>query len=256
MKKTLIVLSVLCSIYTTNAQTKGKAPLKPTGAKLAATKPLLMKNLSDSFSYAVGYAVASNMKSQNVRRLNTTIMQRAIDDVYKNTPPLINPAVLNGVLQRQSQLFAEEKQKEDKANETVERAKAATEIAKGEAFLAENKKRKEVITLPSGLQYEVIKKSDSAGAKPKLNDVVTVNYIGSLIDGKEFENSYKSQPASFQVSGVIPGWTEALQLMTVGDKWKVYVPTELAYYLYPRDPSVIPPGAALIFEISLEGIKK
>jgi FKBP-type peptidyl-prolyl cis-trans isomerase FklB len=182
-------------------------------------------------------------------------MQRAIDDVYKNIPPLIAPAQLNSVLQRQSAVFSEEKRKEDKVNEGAERAKAATEIAKGEAFLAENKKRKEIITLPSGLQYEILKKSDSAGARPTQNDVVTVNYIGSLVDGSVFENSYNSKPATFQVMGVIPGWTEALQLMTVGEKWKLYIPTELAYYLNPRDPSVIPPGAALIFEISLEGIK-
>jgi FKBP-type peptidyl-prolyl cis-trans isomerase len=136
------------------------------------------------------------------------------------------------------------------------KASSAAEIAKGVAFLDANKKRKEVTTLPDGLQYEVLKASGNPTVKPKLTDTVVVNYVGTLVDGHEFESSYKrGEPATFQITGVIKGWTEILQLMSPGDKWKVYIPTELAYYLNPRDPNVIPPGAALIFEIALEAIK-
>ncbi len=237
----------VATFFNATAQNKGKVIAKPAAVKPVVAKGVF-KNLLDSFSYAVGFAVANNMKSQGVNSLNTVIMQKAIDDFYKGKQPLIASDKINDVLQRQSQLFA-------KSKEDAVRGSAAGEIAKGRAFLEANKLRKEVITLPSGLQYEVIKKADSATAKPLSTDNVTVNYIGTSIDGKEFENSYKSgRPATFQVTGVITGWTEILQLMSVGDKWKVYIPTEMAYNLNPRDPGVIAPGAALVFEIALEAI--
>jgi len=251
MKKVLVGIIILSAFFDAAAQKKTKVVAKPVVVKSP------FKNLSDSFSYAAGYAVASNMKTQNVRRINTLLMQKAIDDVYKNRPLLIDAASMNDVLQRQSQVFADEKMKDDKIKEAGVKVAAAAEITKGEAFLNENKKRKEVITLPSGLQYEVIVKApDSATLKPRIIDTVVVNYIGTLIDGKEFENSYKrGQPATYQVTGFIKGWIEILQLMRVGDKWKVYIPTEMAYYLSPRDPNLIAPGAALVFELTLEGIK-
>jgi FKBP-type peptidyl-prolyl cis-trans isomerase len=125
----------------------------------------------------------------------------------------------------------------------------------GEAFLAANAKRPGVITLPDGLQYEVIKKSDSVSASPTLQDTVVTNYKGTLIDGTEFDNSYKrGQPLTLPVGGVIKGWTEALQLMHVGDKWKIYIPSELAYGDRGAGQA-IPGGAALVFEMELIGIK-
>jgi FKBP-type peptidyl-prolyl cis-trans isomerase FklB len=124
----------------------------------------------------------------------------------------------------------------------------------GEAFLAENKKKEGVITLPSGLQYKVIKAG--TGKKPKATDTVTVHYQGTLTDGKEFDSSYRrGQPVTFPVNGVIPGWTEALQLMEEGAKWQVFIPSSLAYgdRGAGRD---IGPHATLIFEIELVSIQE
>jgi len=123
----------------------------------------------------------------------------------------------------------------------------------GEVFLAENKKKKGVITLPSGLQYQVIK--EGTGKIPKATDTVTTHYRGTLIDGTEFDSSYKrGEPASFPVNGVIKGWTEALQLMKVGSKWQLFIPSNLAYG--PQGAGqAIGPNATLIFEIELLSIK-
>jgi FKBP-type peptidyl-prolyl cis-trans isomerase FklB len=124
----------------------------------------------------------------------------------------------------------------------------------GEAFLAENKKKEGVKTLPSGVQYKVIKAG--TGKKPKLTDTVTVHYRGTLIDGTEFDSSYKrGQPASFQVSGVIPGWTEALQLMGEGAKWQLFVPSNLAYGERGTG-GPIGPNATLIFEVELISVQE
>jgi FKBP-type peptidyl-prolyl cis-trans isomerase len=247
MKKVVVCMLTVATFFYAAAQNKSKTIAKSTAVKPVAAKGMF-KNLLDSFSYAAGYNVASNMKGQGIVNINPTIMQKAIDDVFKNRKSALGEQEINSCLQNQLQIFA--KMKEESAKKG-----AAAEIAKGVAFLEANKKRSGVITLPSGLQYEILKKADSATAKPLPTDNVTVNYMGTLIDGREFDNSFKrGQPATFGVSGVIRGWTEILQLMSVGDKWKVYIPTELAYNLSPRDPNTIPPGAALIFEITLEGI--
>ncbi|MGF2411672.1 FKBP-type peptidyl-prolyl cis-trans isomerase [Ferruginibacter sp.] len=240
MKKVFVLTMALGAFFYGSAQ-KTKVVAKPA-AKPAVAKAAF-KNLIDSFSYAAGYNVANNMKAQKISRINPVIMQKAIDDVYKGKQPMLTVEQMNVCMQKQIDDFS--------------KASSAAEIAKGVAFLDANKKRKEVTTLPSGLQYEVLASApDSAVIKPRTIDTVVVNYAGTLIDGREFDNSYKrGQPAIFQVTGVIRGWIEILQMMRVGDKWKVYIPTELAYYLNPRDPNQIPPGAALIFEITLEGIK-
>jgi FKBP-type peptidyl-prolyl cis-trans isomerase FklB len=135
----------------------------------------------------------------------------------------------------------------------MENAKAVPTKEEGEAFLAKNKNESGVQVLPSGLQYKVLK--SGSGKSPTAADSVTVHYRGKLIDGKEFDSSYKrEQPATFPVGGVIRGWTEALQLMKVGDKWMLYIPSNLAY----GDSAVggvIPAGATLIFEVELLAIK-
>ena len=124
----------------------------------------------------------------------------------------------------------------------------------GEAFLASNKSKPNVVTLPDGLQYKVIKEGD--GRKPGLNDTVTVHYSGTLIDGSEFDSSYKrGQPATFPVSGVIPGWTEALQLMKAGSVWELYIPSNLAYGANGAPP-VIGPNQVLIFKVELLSVNK
>ena len=123
----------------------------------------------------------------------------------------------------------------------------------GEAFLAENKKKDGIVTTDSGLQYKIIKSGD--GPSPKPEDTVTTHYRGTLIDGREFDSSHKrGQPASFPVKGVIKGWTQALLMMKVGDKWELYVPPELAYGDQQRG-EVIEPNSTLVFEIELLEIK-
>lgn len=138
----------------------------------------------------------------------------------------------------------------------AQQAKAHSEGAsarkEGEAFLAANKTKEGVQTLPDGLQYKVLQQG--SGPKPTANDTVTVNYRGTLIDGKEFDSSYKrGQPISFPVSGVIKGWTEALQLMPVGSKWQLYIPSDLAYGDQGAGAD-IGPGQTLIFDVELLGI--
>jgi len=123
----------------------------------------------------------------------------------------------------------------------------------GEAFLKKNKKNKGIVTLPDGLQYKIIKQGK--GKKPTDTDVVSVNYAGTFIDGKEFDSSYKRhEPATFPVGGVIPGWTEALQLMPVGSTWMLYIPSDLAYG-EQGNPPAIPANKMLIFKVELLGIK-
>ncbi len=230
------ILLLFISIDNAAAQVKPKPKFTPPVIKPA------FRNLSDSFSYSIGYNIANNLKGQGIKQLNLDVVKKAMDEAYKNKPSLITADLMNTVMQKQMEVF----QKEG----------AQAEIARGRAFLAANKKRNEITTLPSGLQYEVLVKKDSSNNHPKDVDTVVVNYIGTLINGTEFENSFKAgTPATFKVNQVIAGWTEALRLMTPGDKWKIYIPTEMAYYLYPRDPRVIPAGAALVFVIQLEDIK-
>jgi FKBP-type peptidyl-prolyl cis-trans isomerase FklB len=139
-----------------------------------------------------------------------------------------------------------------KQQEKMQQA-GATNKKEGDAFLAANKSKEGVVTLPSGLQYKIL--TAGTGPKPKSSDSVVCNYKGTLIDGKEFDSSYKrGQPATFPVAGVIKGWTEALQLMPVGSKWQLFVPSDLAYAERGSGPD-IGPNATLIFEVELLSIQ-
>ncbi len=238
MKKNLLSTIVLC-VASVSVFAQGGAKPKPA----PKTKPAspLMKNLIDSFSYAAGVNVATNMKAQGITSLNATAMQRGIEDVFRNQKQLLTPEQNNACMQKQMDIFYAAKDAE---------AKAA-----GTAFLENNKKRKGVIVLPDGLQYEVVRNGDVNGVSPKLVDTVEVNYIGRHIDGNEFENSYKNgQPAVFQVTGVIKGWVEVLLLMKPGDHWKIYIPSELAYGA-AGNGTVIPPNSVLVFDIILEKVR-
>ena len=240
MKKVLFSsLILLISSVTVTGQNGNKTAAKTTTK--AKPAPPVFKNLLDSFSYVAGINVANNMKAQGISRLNSTMMQKGIEDAFKDNTPLISTEAGGSCMQKQLDIFATEK--------------SAVAKAKGIAFLEANKKRKEVITLPSGLQYEVIKNGDANSPTAKTVDTVVVNYRVALFDGDDIENSFKSgQPAVFPVTGVIKGWVEVLQLMRKGDHWKVYVPSELAYGDAGNGPS-IPPHSTLKFEISLEEIR-
>ena len=246
--KQLVVcfIGLLSFAGSANAQAK-KAPVKtPVRAIVPAAIP--MKNLLDSFSYAVGINIASNMKQQGISKLNTSLVQRALDDAYNNRTKLMTDEKCAATLQEQIAVFQQAKAGEDMK-------KSAGEKAKGQAFLAANKKRPGVIALADGLQYEVITAGDPGGIKPTAADTVVVHYAGTLTDGTKFDNSYdRGEPATFPVGGVIRGWTEILQLMTKGSKWKVYIPSELAYGDRGAG-AAIPPGATLVFEINLLDIK-
>lgn len=202
---------------------------------------VVLKNHNDSFSYATGMSIAGYLKTNGVKEVNGEILLKAINDELKNIPTPMTAEVAQKCFQDEMGKLA--KQKTD------------VEKERGMAFLAQNKSRKEIITLPDGLQYEIMEAGEATGPKPKAIDTVVVHYVGTLIDGQEFDNSVKrGQPATFPVGGVIKGWTEILQLMTKGAKWKVYIPSELAYGERGAGGS-IPPNSVLVFEVNLIDIK-
>jgi FKBP-type peptidyl-prolyl cis-trans isomerase len=206
-----------------------KKPVKPTAPSV---KPL--KNLVDSASYAIGISVANFYKEQGIGKINSDVVAKAINDVINNKKVLLDNEAANSVMMRYMN--------------QAQASKAQPTIIEGEKFLAANKTKAGVITTASGLQYEVI--TQGTGPKPTADDTVICNYKGTLIDGTEFDNSYKrGAPVKFTVGGVIRGWTEALQLMNVGSKYKLYVPYQLAYGT--NEVGHIPPGSTLIFEVEL-----
>jgi FKBP-type peptidyl-prolyl cis-trans isomerase FklB len=244
MKKTaLCLMAVVTVTFGANAQTKpvAKKPLaKPAVSKTVIPAPILKTGL-DSFSYAVGVNIATSMKEQGITSVNGSLLQKAIDDVLKNKQTALTMDQCNNTLQQKLQEFAQKK--------------SSVQKAKGEAFLAANKTKPGVISLANGLQYQVLKAGEANGLKPTAIDTVVVHYTGTLIDGTKFDASVdRGEPATFPVGGVIRGWTEILQLMTKGAKWKVAIPSDLAYGDRGAG-GAIAPGAALIFEIELLDIK-
>ena len=205
----------------------------------------MLKNEKDKVSYSIGLNIGSNFKSQSVD-INPDILIKGIKDAISGSKPLMTEKEI----QETMTVF----QKEITAKQ-AERTKSLAETNKkeGEAFLAANKGKDGVKTTSSGLQYKIIK--DGNGQTPKATDTVTVNYSGTLIDGTEFDSSYKrGEPASFPLNGVIPGWTEALQMMKVGSKWQLFLPPAIAYGERGQG-RVIGPNAALIFEVELLSVK-
>jgi FKBP-type peptidyl-prolyl cis-trans isomerase FklB len=241
MKKILLGISLLTIVaINANAQTAKKKTVTKKTTTIAKPAGIVFKDSDDSFSYAIGLNLASDLKHRDITKLNTELMKKGLDDGMKGNPASLTDAQVNQTIQQRL------KQAMDN--------KLNVEKAKGEAFLATNGKRAGVITLPSGVQYEVVTKSDST-VSPTEKDTVVANYAGTLIDGTEFDNSYKrNQPITIPVNGVIKGWTEVLQLMHVGDKFKVYIPSSMAYGDRGAG-GTIPGGATLIFEVELLGIK-
>jgi FKBP-type peptidyl-prolyl cis-trans isomerase FklB len=224
-----------------------KKALPPANAKAPATQPL--KSLLDSSSYAIGYNVAGNIERQQFGTVNVALVCRALEAASNKKPTLLNSDSSNQIVQKHMQTLYEKLQAS--ANQKVN-----AEKAKGDAFLEANKKRPGVITTASGLQYEVLRRGDSTSAKPKPADKFVAHYAGTLIDGTEFDNSYKrGTPLTLGVTQVIPGWTEALQLMHIGDKFKIYLPSSLGYGDRGAGAG-IPGGATLVFEMELLGIEK
>ncbi len=211
-----------------------------------STNTPVFTNDFDKMSYALGVNLAANLKSQGFDSINPVLFAEALDNAMKSKALKMTPAecsaFLNDFYGKMQQAKAEQ-----------EKAKYADNIKAGEDFLSKNKLQKGVVTLPSGLQYMVLKAG--TGEKPKPTDKVKTHYHGTLLDGTVFDSSVdRGQPISFGVNQVIKGWTEALQLMPVGAKWKLFIPYNLAYG--DRSAGKIPPYSTLIFEVELIGIEK
>lgn len=204
-----------------------------------ATQTIALKTLADSASYALGLNIAGSL-NKDMGDINTTLLIKAMQDAFAKKPALLDEDVCYTVLNTYSQKMQESKYK--------------AALDEGNIFLADNKKKAGVITTASGLQYEIITQGN--GEKPTLKDTVVCHYRGTLLDGTEFDASYnRGEPLTIPIEGVIKGWTEGLQLMPKGAKYKFYIPQELAYGLRGAPPT-IPGGSALIFEIELLDVIK
>ncbi len=189
----------------------------------------------DKISYALGISMAGNLQNAGFKDLNIEELTRGISDIINGKKPDMPPEEAQQLL---NQHFAKLQEAVDKKNKEI-----------GEGFLAENGKQEGVITTASGLQYIVIQEGN--GPKPKETDTVRCHYEGRLIDGTVFDSSYRrNQPAEFPVSQVIAGWVEALQLMSTGSKWRLFIPSDLAYGEHGAG-DVIRPHSALIFDVEL-----
>ncbi len=187
-------------------------------------------------SYCVGMSIAGSLLEQNLSGIDTSVLAEAISDAFEGKEMKYTPEMANTIIQNYLQVATEQEFAQNKSL--------------GEAFLHENSVKEGVHSTATGLQYEVITAGD--GAKPAATDTVTVHYHGTLTDGTVFDSSvHRGQPATFGVSQVIPGWTEALQLMSVGSKYRLYIPQELAYGAHPHPGGPIKPYSALIFDVEL-----
>ena len=217
------------------------------GAATGATKPEAppLVTPKDKLSYALGMNVGTGLSKQSID-IDPIIFMRGLKDVMAGSKPQLTEEEARAVILQLEQTIRAKTEAETKA--------AAEKTHKeGEAFLAANKTKEGVKTLPSGLQYKVV--TEGAGPKPALTDVVVCNYRGTLIDGTEFDSSQKTgKPATFPLNRVIKGWTEALQLMPVGSKWQLFIPPDLAYGDRAAGP-IIKPGSTLVFDVELLSIQ-
>ena len=225
------------------AQTPAAKPHTAAAAKTPA--PLVLKTQKDKFSYALGMKMGANLQKQSVP-VDPAILARGLKDGLAGGKTLLTDDEAQAALKAmQDDLRAKQQAKIQEA--------AGANKKEGEAFLAANKGKDGVVALASGMQYKILK--EGTGPKPVATDSVVCNYQGTLINGKEFDSSYKrGQPATFPVNGVIKGWTEALQLMPVGSKWQLFIPSELAYGDRGAGAD-IGPGATLVFEVELLSIE-
>ena len=208
-----------------------------------ASEQTLIQSDREKISYSVGYQWAENFKRQAVS-FDLPTLFKGIEDAVKENNPMMSPEERQDALRMfKRDLVLAQQQKQ--------RKQAEKNLTTSKEFLEANANKEGVVTLPSGLQYKPITSGDGQGKSPKANDKVTVHYSGKLINGVEFDSSYRrNKPATFQTNQVIKGWTEALQLMHEGDKWELYIPPELAYGETGAGDK-IPPNSALVFEVEL-----
>jgi FKBP-type peptidyl-prolyl cis-trans isomerase FklB len=223
-------------------QGTGTATKRPPAARPA---PLVLKTPKDKISYAMGMNFGTGLRKQSID-IDPAILARGLRDAFSNGKTLLTEEQARAVL---TQLQTDMRKKQQDLAQVAGEANRK----QGVAFLEANKANAGVVTLPSGLQYKILQ--EGTGPKPALTDTVVCNYRGTLLDGTEFDSSYKrGQPATFPVNGVIKGWTEALQLMPAGSKWQIFVPADLAYGNTGAGGQ-IGPGATLIFEVELVSIQ-
>jgi len=216
-----------------------------SGQTAGAGQSSELKNDKDKFSYALGMNFGVGFKKQGLD-VDPAVFAKAFADAYAGGKTALTDQEMQALLQAKAQEIRQ-KQSSEQAEKSAQAQKD------GDKFLADNKAKDGVVTLPSGLQYKILKAG--TGEKPTLDDTVTCNYKGTLINGEEFDASEKhGGPASFPVKAVIAGWTEALQMMPVGSKWQLFVPASLAYG--QQGPPGIGANQTLIFEVELVSIKK
>jgi FKBP-type peptidyl-prolyl cis-trans isomerase FklB len=214
--------------------------LSLAGWSFGEDQPPQLKDTRDKASYSIGLSVGANLKREDID-LNADAFMAGVKDGMAGRKPLLSDDQIKETMMA----FRDEMQQKQKEA-------AKKNAAEGEKFLAENKKKPGVKTTASGLEYKVLKEGN--GAQPKATDMVTVNYRGTLINGTEFDSSYKrGETATFPLNGVIKGWIEGLQLMKVGSKYQLFIPADLAYGEAGRPG--IPPNSTLIFEVDLLGVK-
>ena len=214
-----------------------------TSAQTSSSNPAF-KSEKDKISYAIGMNVGKNLQRSSID-VDPAIVAKGLQDTLAGKTLMTEAEAQATLTQLQADMRKKQEEKMQQAGEANQK--------EGEAFLAANKTKPGVVALPSGLQYKILK--EGTGPKPAATDSVVCNYQGTLINGTEFDSSYKrGEPATFPVNGVIKGWTEALQLMPVGSKWQLFIPPDLAYG--PRGAGAdIGPNATLIFEVELLSIK-
>jgi FKBP-type peptidyl-prolyl cis-trans isomerase FklB len=241
-RSTLLMAVAVIAVTGVYAQTKKVE----TAATTAKTKPVTaavnpFKNNKDSASYSLGFRIAQNLKQQGFENMNIALMEKGMVTAFDSKKSIITDSLLDPSI--------------NKFQQKVLSAKSGNTKAEGKLFLANNAKRKGVVVLKDGLQYEIMKAGSDTAAKPTLTSKVKCHYHGTLVNGKVFDSSVdRGEPISFELGGVIRGWQEALQLMTVGSKWKLFIPSDLAYGDQGSGP--IPGNSVLIFEVELLGIEK
>ena len=255
MKRLLAGLAVVgLGVLATATAQEGKPPADEQaapqqgegGEAKPASAPKGLESVEKRASYAIGYRIGTNFKQQGAE-FDLDVMLDGIRDAMKGGDPDLTEQVMDEAM------MAYEKELSGKLQARMETEKKAN-LEEATAFLAENKKKEGVTTLPSGLQYQVLR--EGTGPKPSATDVVRVHYEGTLIDGTVFDSSYKrGMPATFPVGRVIPGWVEALQLMNAGAKWRLWIPPDLAYGESPRPGGPIGPNDMLIFDVELISIE-
>jgi len=244
MIKLSLLLLLLIPFTGAFADQPQTAPAAQAPAKTEQTKPSTMTD-KEKTSYSIGLNIGINLHEQEVTVDTATLMKGIQDGLTDAKPALSEAEIRNSLMTLQKQVTDRQEAKKKEV--------ATKNQSDADAFLASNKAKPGVVTLPSGLQYKVI--TEGKGPKPVATDTVTTNYKGTFLDGKQFDSSYdRGEPAQFQVNGVIPAWTEALQLMPVGSKWQLFVPPKLAYGENGFQ-NVIPPNSALLFEVELISIQ-